>query len=44
MSSDQDLRAGRLVFYENDLTRIDKILQELVDLSDFGLEALLILD
>lgn len=33
MVSDQQLRDSRLVFYRNDLTRLDKVLGELVRLS-----------
>ena len=33
MSNDQELREGRLVFYRNDLGRIDRVLEEFLRLS-----------
>lgn len=33
MSKDQELRDGRLVFYRNDLSRIDRVLEEFLRLS-----------
>lgn len=39
---DQELRDGRLVYYKNDLTRIDRVLEEFLRLS--GSESVLLVD
>ena len=42
MSNDQELREGRLVFYRNDLGRIDRVLDEFLRLS--GSTSILLVD
>ena len=42
MSKDQEIREGRLVFYRNDLGRIDRVLEEFMRLS--GASSVLLVD